>query len=435
MHHKKSELQIGKESTGVSSDFNPLRHHPNHHHHPIPNLNLQTQTSTVPYKRPSLCKSPILNRFPKPCRATVPSAATTTWVSSVVSLRSRLRLLIFFSLPFFYFLVSHPTNSFILDFLAAFFFSAALFFSVSLALPRIPSIRFFLKPEARPALKLPVFWARPAQPEFQFCVVAYPNGDVYEGEFRGGKCCGSGVYYYSMSGRYEGDWVEGKYDGFGVETWARGSRYRGQYRQGLRHGFGVYRFYTGDVYAGEWASGQSHGCGVHTCEDGSRYVGEFKWGVKHGLGHYHFRNGDTYAGEYFADKMHGYGVYSFANGHCYEGSWHEGKRQGIGMYAFRNGETQSGHWQNGVIDTPSSQSATYPVSPVGVNHSRVLNAVQEARRAAKKAYDVAKVDERVNRAVTAANRAANAARVASVKAVQNQMHHNVNSKSIPIPIV
>ena len=296
MHHKKSELQIGKESTGVSSDFNPLRHHHNHrhhHHHPItnltPNLNLQTQTSTVPYKRSSLCKSPTLNRFPKPCRATAPSATTATWVSSVVSLRRRLRLFLFLSLPFFYFLVSHPTNSFILDFFAAFFFSAALFFSLSLALPRIPSVRFFLKPEARPALKLPVFWARPAKPEFRFCVVAYPNGDVYEGEFRGGKCCGSGVYYYSMSGRYEGDWVEGKYDGFGVETWARGSRYRGQYRQGLRHGFGVYRFYTGDVYAGEWASGQSHGCGVHTCEDGSRYVGEFKWGVKHGLGHYHFR--------------------------------------------------------------------------------------------------------------------------------------------------
>jgi len=74
--------------------------------------------------------------------------------------------------------------------------------------------------------------------------------------------------------------------------------------------------------------------------------------------------------------VHGYGVYSFANGHCYEGSWHEGKRQGIGMYIFRNGETQSGHWQNGVIDIPSTQSATFPVSPVGVYHSRVLNVVQ-----------------------------------------------------------
>lgn len=88
------------------------------------------------------------------------------------------------------------------------------------------------------------------------------------------------------------------------------------------------------------------------------------------------RNGDTYAGEYFADKMHGFGIYHFANGHLYEGAWHEGRRQGLGMYTFRNGETQSGHWQNGLLDIPSTQSTTYPVSPVGLSHSKVLNAVQ-----------------------------------------------------------
>ena len=89
-----------------------------------------------------------------------------------------------------------------------------------------------------------------------------------------------------------------------------------------------------------------------------------------------FRNGDTYAGEYFADKMHGFGVYGFANGHRYEGAWHEGRRQGLGMYTFRNGETQSGHWKNGILDVPSTQNTTYPVSPVAVYHSKVLNAVQ-----------------------------------------------------------
>lgn len=91
------------------------------------------------------------------------------------------------------------------------------------------------------------------------------------------------------------------------------------------------------------------------------------------------RNGDTYAGEYFADKMHGFGVYSFANGHRYEGSWHEGRRQGLGMYTFRNGETQSGHWQNGILDVPSTQNPSFPVSPVAVYHSKVLNAVQVNR--------------------------------------------------------
>uniref|UniRef100_A0A0E0BDW0 Peptidase C14 caspase domain-containing protein n=1 Tax=Oryza glumipatula TaxID=40148 RepID=A0A0E0BDW0_9ORYZ len=234
-----------------------------------------------------------------------------------------------------------------------------------------------------------------------------------------------------MSGRYEGDWIDGKYDGYGVETWARGSRYRGQYRQGLRHGHGVYRFYTGDVYAGEWSNGQSHGYGVHTCEDGSRYIGEFKRGVKHGLGHYHFRNGDTYAGEYFADRMHGFGVYSFANGHRYEGAWHEGRRQGLGMYTFRNGETQAGHWQNGVLDTLSTQNII-PGSPIAVNHSKVLNAVQEARRAAERAYDVPRVDDKVNRAVASANKAANAARVAAVKAAQKRIPNNGNDLPLSV---
>jgi hypothetical protein len=46
--------------------------------------------------------------------------------------------------------------------------------------------------------------------------------------------------------------------------------------------------------------------------------------------------------------------------------------------------------------------------------------MQEARRAAEKAYDIPRVDDRVNRAVAAANKAANAARVAAVKAAQKR---------------
>ncbi|KNA11360.1 hypothetical protein SOVF_135910 [Spinacia oleracea] len=539
MHQKKSEVQIGKESSGISSDFNPsppsffpsliTQKHPNfgnfnHFNHqiiefqsnpplsssigpisgvldpilvkndpnfgsiPSPSSSASTPKNpllSTPHKRPlmnptqSLVKSPTLpsslSNYPFSSTPTSDikyftvnsrCASLLLVVSTAKSaafrlirrcrhlrrLRVHLRLLLLLALPFFYFLVSHPSHSFILDFLSAFAFSAALLFSLNLALPRLPSIRVFLNRSFPFPIKLsspsaasrplPVFWSIGSRSKVEkkvssgCWVQVYSNGDVYEGEFHKGKCSGSGVYYYYMSGRYEGDWIDGKYDGHGVETWARGSRYRGQYRQGLRHGFGVYRFYTGDVYAGEWSNGQSHGCGKHTCEDGSRYVGEFKWGVKHGLGHYHFRNGDTYAGEYFADKMHGFGVYKFANGHRYEGAWHEGRRQGLGMYTFRNGETQAGHWNNGILDVPSTQNATCPVSPVAVNHSKVLNAVQEARRAAEKAYDVAKVDERVNRAVTAANRAANAARVAAVKAVQKQMHHDIkHDHQTPAPIV
>uniref|UniRef100_A0A2C9WPP9 Uncharacterized protein n=1 Tax=Manihot esculenta TaxID=3983 RepID=A0A2C9WPP9_MANES len=346
MHQKKSEVQIGKESTGVSSDFNPtpplllpsssdqyttssnvapqfLFQSPTIqflHNDPV---TPSASSSSTPYKRPllthhhhrssSLPKSPTIYHF-STTQQNHPLFSVSVGAKSAAfrfirrfnnfrRLRVHLRLILLLSLPFFYFLVSHPSHSFLLDFLSAFAFSAALLFSLNLALPRLPSIRLFLSRSFPIKLKsasniskppLPVFWSIGSRPKSEkrlnsgCWVQAYSNGDVYEGEFHKGKCSGSGVYYYYLSGRYEGDWVDGKYDGYGVETWARGSRYRGQYRQGLRHGFGVYRFYTGDVYAGEWSNGQSHGCGIHTCEDGSRYIGEFKWGVKHGLGHYHF---------------------------------------------------------------------------------------------------------------------------------------------------
>ncbi|CAN7065388.1 unnamed protein product [Brassica oleracea var. botrytis] len=237
------------------------------------------------------------------------------------------------------------------------------------------------------------------------------NGDVYEGEFNGGRRCnGSGVYYYYVNGRYEGDWVNGRYDGYGIESWSKGSKFKGQYKQGLRHGYGVYWFYTGDSYSGEWFNGQSHGFGVQTCADGSSYVGEFKFGVKHGLGSYQFRNGDRYAGEYYGDKIHGFGVYHFANGQYYEGAWHEGRKQGYGTYGFRTGGVKCGEWDDGNL-----------VNRLPLETGPVYKAVQSAREMARKGVNQRRVDEQVMRAVAAANKAATAARVAAVKAVQNQM--------------
>lgn len=360
-----------------------------------------------------------------------------------------LKFFMLISLPSVYLLTLSRHWSFLLRFLYVLAFSALLVFALHLALPRLPSIRFFLARilciklsslTPRPKHHPPVVWSIGAKPKPEkgpisgSWVQVYSNGDVYEGEFHKGKCSGSGVYYYHLSGRYEGDWIDEKYDGYGVETWAKGSRYRGQYSQGLRHGVGFYRSYTGDSYSGEWCNGQCHGLGLHACEDGSSYVGEFKLGAKHGLGHYHFRNGDTYAGEYFADKMHGFGVYRFGNGHRYEGAWHEGRRQGFGRYTFRNGEMHSGHWQNGILSASSIQG-TYTESSLAVDHAKVLHAVQEARRAAEKAAELVNVDERVKRAVAAANKAATAARVAAVKAVQNQMHENEECKNAPLPDV
>lgn len=485
MHLKKSEDQIGEESFGFSADFSPpplLQIHISNH---IPDYGFSLQSSRVaavhglppastPHKRPVMnhptagdaarCHPKSAVRLPtsSPRRVLLRlpfSSATRSSLRHLFrSLRFRLRLVFLLSFPSFYFLLvtfsfSSPSppfsssgRSFLFDFFSAVAFSSAIIFflSLSLNLFSLSSLRFLLSrsssllPRYHRINPRPVQWSIGSaieKPKSEigaasgFSVQVYSNGDVFEGEFHKGKCSGSGVYYYYMSGRYEGDWVDNKYDGYGIETWARGSRYRGQYRQGLRHGLGVYRFFTGDVYTGEWSNGQSHGYGLHTCEDGSKYVGGFKCGVKHGLGHYYFRNGDTYAGEYFADKMHGFGVYRFANGHRYEGAWHEGRRQGLGMYIFRTGETQAGHWQNGTLDFSTTQTSL----PVEANHSKVLNAVQEARRAAERAIDLPSFDDMVIKTVAAANKAANAARVAAVKAVQKQTPSN--GGELPISLV
>lgn len=50
--------------------------------------------------------------------------------------------------------------------------------------------------------------------------------------------------------------------------------------------------------------------------------------------------------------------------------------------------------------------------------------MQAAKKAAANAIKLRRVDEQVKKAVAAANRAATAARVAAIKAVQNQMDGN-----------
>nr|GLL48639.1 phosphatidylinositol 4-phosphate 5-kinase 4-like [Ipomoea trifida] len=404
------------------------------HHQPSPfepTIFKSSESSPYPFSLCS-CSLPVILATKRITLRLIHHSYHSSW------LRVHMKLFVLFSLPTLYL-----TTTYYWPFFISFLCIVSVFLlvvSLNLALQRVPSIRWlfgrtlcikFSSP-ASGSKPLPrVVWSIGSKPKLMkkpdsgCWVQVYSNGDVYEGEFHKGKCSGSGVFYYHLSGRYEGEWIGGKYDGYGIETWAKGRRYRGQYRQGLRHGVGVYRSSTGDVYAGEWCNGQCHGCGVHTCQDGSTYVGEFKSGVKHGLGYYHFRNGDVYAGEYFADKMHGFGVYRFGNGHQYEGAWHEGRRQGFGLYTFRHGETQSGHWQNGVLNGSTSPKIRNG-SSITDDPSKLLHTVQEAKRAAEKAINVATVDERVKRAIAAANKAATAARVTAVKATQNQMHPDNN---------
>ena len=54
--------------------------------------------------------------------------------------------------------------------------------------------------------------------------------------------------------RYEGDFVNGRFDGKGVMTYQSGNRHDGQYKEGKRTGVGKFIFATGTTYEGNFES-------------------------------------------------------------------------------------------------------------------------------------------------------------------------------------
>ena len=68
----------------------------------------------------------------------------------------------------------------------------------------------------------------------------YACGDVYAGEYTGGKRDGRGKYMYAASGDvYEGEYKQGRMEGRGAYLLADGSVEIGRYRAGADHGEGV----------------------------------------------------------------------------------------------------------------------------------------------------------------------------------------------------
>jgi hypothetical protein len=46
------------------------------------------------------------------------------------------------------------------------------------------------------------------------------------------------VYLHTNGARYEGNWVNDKQNGHGVEVWPDNARYEGEYLDGKKHGKG-----------------------------------------------------------------------------------------------------------------------------------------------------------------------------------------------------
>ena len=120
--------------------------------------------------------------------------------------------------------------------------------------------------------------------------------------------------------KYEGKFVNDKYEGYGKLVIKDKINYLGQFKAGQFHGDGKLEFANGKQYNGNFSYGKKDGQGV------------LKIPVKDVMSLSDKPVYETYTGGFKDDLYHGFGKYMYADGSTYEGNWQQGKKQGKGSF-------------------------------------------------------------------------------------------------------
>ena len=137
--------------------------------------------------------------------------------------------------------------------------------------------------------------------------IYYSDGKLkYEGDILDGKYEGKGMLYYDHEAKrieYEGNFSNGKFEGKGIYYWKDGNYYIGDFVNGLKHGYGIYYKNDGKVkYEGGFINDKFEGNGIYYYDDGNYYIGKFKDGLNYGKGKLCNKNGDIIKGNFVENK-------------------------------------------------------------------------------------------------------------------------------------
>ena len=178
----------------------------------------------------------------------------------------------------------------------------------------------------------------------------YGEKGVYTGALSKSTCMpnGKGRLEYEKESRwYEGDWIHGRWTGFGRLSNGDGDFYQGGLKNDHKHGTGIMRFADGRVFEGEYIRGQMIQ-GQMTYQDGSIYGGSWVDGMRHGRGKCIFVDGSQYEGEFREGNFHGHGKMTWNDGGWYVGNWSNGEMDGRGKEVRPDGSLRhDGEWSAG----------------------------------------------------------------------------------------
>lgn len=97
-----------------------------------------------------------------------------------------------------------------------------------------------------------------------------------------------------------------------------------------------YSYQSGSFYEGEAVDGKFQGHGIFHFHNGDIYEGNFENDMFQGVGEYRYCSGDVYRGSFLNDMFHGVGTFSFTNGAIEKGKFHQDKRVGKFIHMDEN---------------------------------------------------------------------------------------------------
>lgn len=187
-----------------------------------------------------------------------------------------------------------------------------------------------------------------------------------------GNCqTGAGVFAYPDGSKYDGNFLNGKFEGEGTFYFANTDKYVGHFKENYPHGAGTRYYANGSVESGEWREGEFIGSSL--IESGQ--IGCIQGDCSEGKGTYIFKEGSAkFVGEFKYGQPHGFGICTYANGDRYRGEWADGAFMGKGILYLHDGTEVSGYWRAGEFvgkDQPADYQPTVtepaPTAPVEID--------------------------------------------------------------------
>ena len=184
---------------------------------------------------------------------------------------------------------------------------------------------------------------------------SYINGDYYNGDLIKGIPNGKGVLYNKAGEvKYGGSFVNGKKEGFGKYyfngdfyvnedgkkfPFIKGDYYIGEFLNDKMHGKGSICLKDGTLkYDGDFVENEFTGFGKYYFEGGGYYIGQVFKDKQHGKGKMYDKNNNLiFEGNYVNDKKEGIGKYYLKDGNYLITQFKNNQMYGISKLYSKNG--------------------------------------------------------------------------------------------------